>query len=67
MRKHPRTFLSQRRIAAAFLRRERLLSFVEIGSLLGVRAWQASALARAADTRIAPHPTAARRRRRQNT
>ncbi len=67
MRKHPRTFLSQRRFAAAFLRSERLLAFAEIGSLLGVRAWQASALARAAGTRTALPRTAARRRGRHNT
>jgi putative transposase len=62
MRKHPRTYLSQRRFAAAFLRSERLLSFVEIGSLLGVRAWQASALARAAGTKTVPPRAVARRR-----
>jgi putative transposase len=48
MRARPRTYIRQRRRAAAFLLRERLLSYREIGALLGVRPWQASALARAA-------------------
>jgi REP element-mobilizing transposase RayT len=47
MRSRPRTFVRHRRRAAAFLRRQRLMSFQEIGALLGVKAWQASALARA--------------------
>jgi hypothetical protein len=51
MRARPRTFIRERRLAASFLRRK-LLGFREIGVLLGVKAWQASALARAADEEL---------------
>lgn len=47
MRRRPRAFMRERRRAAAYLRREALLPFSEIGRILGVGAWQASHLASA--------------------
>ncbi len=49
MRSRPRAFVRQRRRAAAYLRHEALLSFSEIGRILGVGAWQASHLASAGE------------------
>lgn len=45
MRRCPRALASERRRAAVYLREEALLTFVEIGRILGVGAWQASHLA----------------------
>lgn len=47
LRQHRRILIRERCLVADFLRRGRLMPLREIGALLGVRAWQASALASA--------------------
>lgn len=47
LRRQPRVLVRERRLIADFLRRGHLMPLREIGMLLGVRTWQASALARA--------------------
>jgi putative transposase len=49
MRKQPRKLIRERRLVAEFLRRELLMTMKDVGALLGVRPWQASALARAGE------------------
>ena len=49
MCEQPRKFIRERRLVADFLRRELLMPMKEIGALMGVRPWQASALARAGE------------------
>jgi len=47
LRQEPRKLIRARRLVADYLRRERLMPPKEIAVLLGVKPWQASALARA--------------------
>jgi REP element-mobilizing transposase RayT len=49
MRAQPRKLICERRLVADLLRRERLMPMKDIGALLGVKPWQASALARAGE------------------
>ena len=49
LRARPRMYICERRLVADVLRRERLMPMKAIGALLGVKAWQASALARASE------------------
>ena len=46
MRARPRKLIAERQLTADFLRRESLMPMKGIGKLLGVKPWQASALAR---------------------
>src|SRR5258706_13467348 len=47
LRQQPRMLIRERRLVADYLRRGRLMPLREIGALLGVKTWQASALASA--------------------
>lgn len=49
LRRQPRKLIEARRLVADFLRRERLMPPRDIAVLLGVKRWQASALARAGE------------------
>lgn len=49
LRRQPRKLIGARRLVADVLRRERLMPQREIAALLGVKPWQASALARAGE------------------
>jgi len=49
LRQQPRKLIRARRLVAGFLRRERLMPPRDIAALLGVKPWQASALARAGE------------------
>ena len=49
MRASPRKLITERQLVADFLRRGRLLPMKAIGDVLGVKPWQASALARAGE------------------
>lgn len=49
LRQQPRKLIHARRLVADFLRRERLMPPRDIAALLGVKQWQASALARAGE------------------
>jgi hypothetical protein len=54
LRQQPRKLIQARRLVADFLLRERLMPPREIAVLLGVKQWQASALARAGEGRDDP-------------
>jgi hypothetical protein len=49
MRARPRNLIAERRLTADFLRQECLMPMKGIGESLGVKPWQASALARAGE------------------
>ncbi|MEO8585032.1 MAG: transposase [Acidobacteriota bacterium] len=57
LRAQPRKLIRERRLFADFLRRERLMPMKDIGALLGVKPWQASALARAGEESHDPRST----------
>jgi hypothetical protein len=68
MRKQPRKLIRERRLVAEFLRRELLMPMKDVGALLGVRPWQASALARAGERSDDPRKVELTRRLRgENT
>ena len=58
LRARPRKLVRERRLVANFLKQDRLMPMRDVGTLLGVRPWQASALARAGERTDDPRSAA---------